>query len=251
MDDLSLMVDLHADGDRQGPGDDAVTRRAIALAGLPGRKKLAIADMGCGTGASTMVLARTLDAQIAAIDVVPEFLETLEDKAHREDLGEKITTHPLAMDALPFDDQSLDAIWSEGAIYNIGFENGARYWRRFLKADGILAVSEITWLTRTRPDALTDYWERLYPEIDTAAGKIAVLEANGYSPIGYFPLPSYCWLANYYRPLEAQFDAFLDRHDNSEAAQALVSEHREEIAFYERYADYFSYGFYIARRCGD
>lgn len=251
MDDLALMVDLHGDGERQGPGDDAITRRAIALAGLPGRKKLSIADIGCGTGASTMVLARTLDAEIAAIDFVPEFLETLEDNAHRENLGPQIITHPLAMDALPFDDQSLDAIWSEGAIYNIGFENGVRYWRRFLKPDGILAVSELTWLTGTRPDALTEYWERHYPEVDTASAKIAILEANGYSPLGYFPLPSYCWLANFYRPIEGRLGAFLERHDNSEAAQAIVAEHREEIAFYERYADYFSYGFYVARRTDD
>ena len=38
------------------------------------------------------------------------------------------------MDTLPFAAGSLDAIWSGGAIYNMGFESGVRQWRRFLWA---------------------------------------------------------------------------------------------------------------------
>ncbi len=38
------------------------------------------------------------------------------------------------MDALPFAAGSPDAIWSEGAIYNMGFESGVRQWHRFLRA---------------------------------------------------------------------------------------------------------------------
>jgi hypothetical protein len=36
----------------------------------------------------------------------------------------------------------------------MGFEQGVAYWKRFLKPGGILAVSEITWLTATRPKAI-------------------------------------------------------------------------------------------------
>jgi len=48
------------------------------------------------------------------------------------------------MDSLQIAAGTLDAVWSEGAIYNIGFEKGVREWRRFLKPGGILAVSELT-----------------------------------------------------------------------------------------------------------
>ncbi|MGB5252719.1 MAG: class I SAM-dependent methyltransferase, partial [Sedimenticolaceae bacterium] len=64
MDDLSLLVDLHRDGKRQGPGGDDETRLAITLSGLSGRTGLKIADIGCGTGASTLVLAQALDASV-------------------------------------------------------------------------------------------------------------------------------------------------------------------------------------------
>lgn len=33
----------------------------------------------------------------------------------------RIETLAASVDALPFEEQSFDAIWSEGAIYNIGF----------------------------------------------------------------------------------------------------------------------------------
>ena len=36
--------------------------------------------------------------------------------------------------------------------------------------------------------------------MDTASGKLSVLERLGFSPIGYFPLPEHCWLDNYDRP---------------------------------------------------
>ncbi|WP_416140826.1 class I SAM-dependent methyltransferase [Halomonas sp. HK25] len=153
------------------------------------------------------------------------------------------------MEALDFAAESLDAIWSEGAIYNIGFERGVSEWRRFIKPDGILAVSELTWLTERRPADLDTHWREHYVEVDTASAKLALLERQGYAPLGYFVLPRRCWLDGYYRPLQQRFAAFLQAHGNSPAAEAIVEERRHEIELYERYGQYFGYGFYIARKC--
>ncbi len=251
MDALSLLVDLHREGQRQGPGGDDETRLAITLSGLSGRKGLKIADIGCGTGASTLVLARVLDASVTAVDFLPEFLRDLNIAAARENFGQRIETLVASMEALPFEEQSFDAIWSEGAIYNIGFANGIRAWRRFLKPDGILAVSELTWLTQARPPELEQHWNREYPEVDTASAKMAILEGNGFSPIGYFALPQQCWLDNDYRPMQARFAAFLERNDNSDAAAAIVAAEEYEIALYERHSAFVSYGYYVARRTAD
>jgi SAM-dependent methyltransferase len=251
LDDLSLLVDLHREGHRQGPGGDDETRLAITLSGLSGRTGLKIADIGCGTGASTLVLAKALDASVTAVDFLPDFLRDLDANAKRENLGQRIETLNASMDALPFEEQSFDAIWSEGAVYNIGFANGIKAWRRFLKPDGILAVTELTWLTQARPAQLEQYWNREYPEVDTASAKMAVLERNGFSPIGYFALPIRCWLDNYYRPMQDRFAAFLERNDNSDAAAAIVAAEEHEIALYERYSAFVSYGYYVARRTAD
>jgi SAM-dependent methyltransferase len=248
MTDFSLLIDLHRDQPRQGPGDDSQTKCAIELAGLPARNNLQIADIGCGTGASTLCLARDLNADITAVDLFPEFLEVLEHRARTLQLDSHITTCAASMESLPFAPASLDVIWAEGAIYNIGFANGLRAWRSFLKPDGIIAVSEITWLTANRPEELTRHWETAYPEIDVASSKFKVLEAEGFSPLGYFVLPKTSWLDHYYRPLQAASKDFLERHHHSRDATEIIAAEEAEIALYEKYCDYFSYGFYIAKR---
>lgn len=248
VDDIDLLIDLHRAGPRQGPGSDDATRRAIELSGLAGSSGLRIADIGCGTGASTLVLAAVLDAQVTAIDLLSPFLARLDAAAEHGGLADRITTQVASMDQLDFDDASLDAIWAEGAIYNIGFENGVRSWRRFLKPGGVLAVSELTWLTHDRPAELDQHWQREYPEVDTAAAKIAVLEVAGFSPIGYFPLAEDCWLEHYYRPMQDRFPAFLAAHDHAEAARAIVEAEQREIDLYLRFSSHVSYGFYLAKR---
>lgn len=248
MDDFQLLIDMHKDGDRQGPGGEAETRLALALSGLDRSAPLHVADIGCGTGASTLILARETHARITAVDFLPEFLEVLKAKAAQAGVADRITTLPCSMDDLPFADGDLDAIWSEGAIYNIGFENGVKTWRRFLKPGGLLVASEITWLTASRPAELQAYWEREYPEIDTASAKLAVLEKHGYVPIGYFVLPESCWLDHYYRPMQRRWADFLERHGHTDRARAIVETEQQEIALYEAYKAFYSYGFYLARR---
>jgi SAM-dependent methyltransferase len=250
VDDLRLLVDLHVDGPRQGPGGDDQTRLAVALSGLKGTAGLEIADIGCGTGAATLVLASELDAHVTAVDFLPEFLARLEDAAGRAGVADRITTLPASMEALPFADRAFDAIWSEGAIYNMGFAAGIAAWRRHLKPGGVLAVSELTWLTDRRPEDLQAHWAGEYPEVDTASAKIAVLERLGFSPIGYFPLPERCWLDNYYRPMRQRIPAFLQRHQASAAARAIVAAEENEIALYERYRAFVSYGYYVAKKVG-
>jgi SAM-dependent methyltransferase len=251
MDKFALLVDLHRGGARQGPGSPETTRRAIALAGLAGRGGLRIADVGCGTGASALVLARDLDAHITAVDLSAEFLADLDAAALREGLGARIATLRAPMEKLPFAPGSLDAIWSEGAIYSMGFAAGIAAWRPFLRPGGILAVSDLTWLGARRPAALTRYWEAEYPEVATAPAKTAALKAAGYRMLGWFALPPACWLEHFYTPLRARFAGFLARHEGSAAAAALVAAEEAEIALYERHGAHVGYGFYIAARTDD
>lgn len=248
MDELQLLIDLHKGRERQGPGGDEETARAVELARVDRERALRVADIGCGTGASTLVLARLLDAEIVAVDFLQQFLDVLEARARREELSDRITTLCCEMRRLPFEAEAFDVIWSEGAIYNIGFEKGIAEWRRYLRPGGLLVVSEISWLTDTRPAEIQQHWDGEYPEIDTPSAKIRKLEVNGYSPIGYFALPAHCWTDNYYAPIESDFEAFLERHGHSEEARAIVDAERREIELYSQYKAYFSYGVYAARK---
>lgn len=247
MTELELLVDLHLDGARQGPGSTATTLKALELTGLKGKTGLQIADIGCGTGASTLVLAEHLDGLITAVDLFPEFLDRLIIEAAQYRLVNKIKPLVDSMDDLPFSPKSLDLIWSEGAIYNMGFEKGAKYWQQFLKPGGILAVSEITWKTTERPAEINDYWQSFYPEIDTTENKVHLLEKLGYEVLGSFILPETCWDEEYYQPLEARYEDFLVRHEGNKQASELVEADRGEIKMYRKYKAFYSYGFYIAK----
>jgi SAM-dependent methyltransferase len=246
--DFQLLIDLHKGANRQGPGGDAETEKAIDLACIDRNAPLKIADIGCGTGSSTLILARLLNAKITAVDFLQDFLDVLETRAQSEGVAENITSLCASMDELPFEEEEFDVIWSEGAIYNIGFQKGVVNWRRYLKPGGLLIASEISWITRTRPSELQDHWDSEYPEIDMASLKTKVLEDNGYSPIGYFVLPEHCWLDNYYEPMRSSFQGFLSRNENSEEARAIVEAEHHEIELYEKYKAHYSYGVYIARK---
>ncbi len=251
LDDLSLLIDLHVDSERQGPGSDACTKKALQLTGLNREKPLQIADLGCGTGASAMVLAEELNAKVLAVDFLQPFLDALNARSSERGIGDQIDTICSSIDDLPFEDQSLDMIWSEGAIYNIGFENGARAWKRYLKPGGYLVASEITWLTRERPAELTQHWESEYPEIGLASEKFEVLEQLGYIPEAYFILPEDCWLDHYYKPMQDRFEAYLERNNQSDDARAVVAGEQAEIDLYRKYKSFFGYGMYVARVPGE
>jgi SAM-dependent methyltransferase len=250
-DEYELLVDLHRGSERQGPGGAEQTLRAIELAGLDRSATLKIADLGCGTGAAAKVLARSLLGEVLAVDTAEPFLSDLRAAVQRDQSLAGIKTLACSIDELPFGDEELDVIWSEGAVYAIGFETGVSGWIRYLRPGGTLVVTELTWLTGRRPAELEEYWTRHYPEVDVASAKIGVLERHGYRPEAYFVLPSHCWLQNYYAPLEARFNAFLERHDHSADAAAVVAENREEIELYRAYAEHFGYGVYVASRPRD
>jgi SAM-dependent methyltransferase len=181
------------------------------------------------------------------VDLFQEFLDVLTANAEQAGLTQKVETLACSMEELPFEESSFDLVWAEGAIYNMGFAKGLAYFKQFLKPGGLLAASEITWLTKERPQELQNHWDAEYPEIATASEKIKVLEGHGYSLKGYFPLPESCWLSNYYAPLENTFAGFLARH-NSDDARAIVEAEQHEIALYKKYSAYYSYGFYIAQK---
>lgn len=248
MDDFSLLLDLHRRNNRQGPGGDAQTELALTLAGLDRSQPMKLADIGCGTGASTLCLARHLNTKITAVDFLPDFLESLKQQAESEGLLGKIETLEASMEELPFSENAFDVLWSEGAIYNMGFEKGIENWKRFLKLGGILVASEITWLTDDRPEEIQAHWDQEYPEIDVASAKMGQLETAGYTPMGYFTLPESCWTNNYYTPLKAGFEAFLERNGHTDEADAVVAAELAEIELYEKFKAFYSYGVYIARK---
>lgn len=246
--DYSLICEYFALLERQGPGSPAQTLRALSfIEGLDADSR--IADIGCGTGGQTRVLAGQAPGSITALDLFTDFIHRFNDKARQAGLDDRVRGIVGSMEALPFADEELDLIWSEGAIYNIGFERGLREWRRFLKPGGYLAVSEACWFTESRPEEIERFWVEAYPEIDTLANKVQQVQRSGYLPVATFILPAQCWTEHFYTPQVAAQDAFLRLHPDNAAAADLVREQRHEADLYRRYGQYYGYVFFIAQKC--
>ena len=65
---------------------------ALKLSGVDTSAALKVADIGCGTGASTLVLADNLkNAHIKAVDLFPEFLQVLSDRARAAGCADRVT----------------------------------------------------------------------------------------------------------------------------------------------------------------
>lgn len=246
--DVDVICDYFSTLDRQGPGSVEATRLAVGfLRQLPTAP--IIADLGCGTGGQTVTLARCLpQAKIKAVDLFPRFIDLLDDRVGREGLGDVVEGIVGSMDALPFEAGSLDAIWCEGAVYNIGFARALDYWWSFLRPGGYVAMTEATWLTNERPAEIEAFWADAYPEIDTLPHKVDRICKAGYGVEGLFVLGGECWTENYYAPQRKAQSEFLLRHNGNPTAKMLVENQRREAQMYERFADYYGYVFYICRK---
>lgn len=245
--DFDLIVEYFSGIDRQGPGSPEMTIKALSfIDDLTADSK--IADIGCGTGGQTMVLARNTKGEITGIDLSPAFIELFNTTVEKFDLEHRVTGITGSMDNLPFHDGELDLIWSEGAIYNIGFERGLNEWKRFLKSGGFIAVSEASWFTNERPSEIERFWQEAYPEIDSVSNKVAQMQNAGYVPIANFILPENCWIENYYTPQVSARKDFLRKHKGNKTAEELVANERREAELYYKYKEFYGYVFYIGKK---
>lgn len=245
--ELGLISDFFSNMHRQGPGSPEVTVKALSFIDNLTDTSL-IADLGCGTGGQTMVLAEHTPGHITGLDLFPGFIELFNRNAEKLDLQDRVKGIVGSMDDLPFEKESLDLIWSEGAIYNIGFERGLKQWRKYLKTGGYIAVSESSWFTDTRPREIHDYWVDAYPEIDTIPNQVAKIHNAGYLPVASFILPENCWIEHYFAPKIAAGEIFLGKYTGNKVAEEFAALQSVEEELYAKYKEFYGYTFFIAKK---
>ncbi|MCK9641327.1 MAG: class I SAM-dependent methyltransferase [Prolixibacteraceae bacterium] len=245
--DFNLICEYFSNLERQGPGSHEVTINALGFIGnLTSESQ--IADIGCGTGGQTMVLAQHAPGIITGIDLFPNFIELFNANAEKLNLQNRVQGIVCSMNNLPFQKEELDLIWSEGAIYNIGFERGLNEWRKFLKVGGYVAVTEASWFTEERPAEINEFWMDAYPEIDTIPNKVAQMQKAGYIPVATFILPENCWTENFYALQVSVQEAFLKKYAGNKTVEDFVANERHEAQLYDKYKAYYGYVFYIGKK---
>jgi ubiquinone/menaquinone biosynthesis C-methylase UbiE len=232
---------------RQGPGDEESTKKAFRkLSDLPQCPE--ILDVGCGNGSQTLMLAKLSQGNITALDNHAPFIDILKHKARQARLETKIQCIVGDMAAMSFSGKSFDVIWSEGAAYNMGFENALKSWNTLLKHRGYLVVSELVWFKKEVPQEIRDYFVREYPDMNYYEDVHPMIKLARYEMIDYFPLPSKSWWTDYYTPVEKKLAEMRWEYYSNEDAQSIFNAFQLEINMHRKYSEYYGYGFYIMRK---
>lgn len=243
---LDLLLETHIGLERQGPGSPEAVEQALGFL-KPLNQFSQIADLGCGTGGQTIHLAQYLSGTITGLDMFSDFIEKLNEDAKRMNLENRVTGIVGSMENLPFQKNSLDLIWSEGAIDNIGFEKGISHWHDFLKKGGFVAVTCPSWLTKERPAAVERFWSDAGSRLDCISDNIEIMLRCGYQFVASFTLPEQCWTENYFIPREAATNRLLKKYAGNETVIEYEAQNRYETELYSEYNQYYGYVFYIGR----
>lgn len=245
--DSSLIWEYFIKFERQGPGSPEATIKALSfIDDLSDESK--IADLGCGTGAQTMVLAQNTKGTITALDLSSDAIDKLNANAEKLGLQNKVKGIVGSMDDLSFRNSELDLIWSEGAVDGVGFEKCLNYWKDYLKNGGYFAVTNLAWFTEERPAELDEYYLNAVPEIGTMGQNISIIEKAGYTPVAAFMLPEYCWAENYIAPQEAVNEMFLEKYAGNKTVETFISNMKHEAELYSKYKQHYGYVFYIGKK---
>ena len=105
--------------DYHGPGSEKDTLRAFASVS---KGVTNVLDIGCGTGAASLVLAQQEGIKVTALDNSESSLQTLKSRAIKAGLEGKIQTRCASMLSIPFSDNTFDLIWCENSAYIMGVE---------------------------------------------------------------------------------------------------------------------------------
>lgn len=244
---IEALIRQHLGLRRKGPGGDAHTLRALSpCTGLP--PDPVTVDLGCGSGSATLLLARTLGSPVLGVDLCQAFLDELEEHAREEGLAHLVRTRCADFGELDLPPGPVDLLWSEGAIYLLGFEEGLRRWHTHVKPGGYLAVTDAVWLTPAPPVEARERWAAWYPAMATLDVCRDAAEGLGLDVVEAFPLPRSAWEA-YYRPLAARSESL--RSDPDPGMQAVLADLALELDTFERFGDSYGYALLVMRKPGD
>lgn len=122
------------------PGGEDLTRKTIAAMQLA--ENASIADLGCGTGSSAILLAKENNFRVSAMDISAANIERATERA--EKAGVLIRFNQSDVNQLPYADNELDAVLAE-CTFSLFQQQSAVLAEisRVLKPGGKLAITDM------------------------------------------------------------------------------------------------------------
>ncbi len=242
--EIAALIELHHGLDRQGPGSREFSRQM--LASLPTlREAPRIADLGCGAGEGSLVLAEWFDVPVKAVDLCRVFLDQLEARAAEQGLTPLIQVLEADMGALEWPEHSLDLIWSEGAAYNLTFPGALKTWHPLLVPGGLAIISELSWFCDRPPEEARVFWNAVYPTLANERENCRHAADAGFEVLATRRLPEEVWWEFYYGPLLTRIEVL--RPTANPQMQQVIQDTEAEIDLFRRCGTEYGYTFYVLR----
>ena len=187
------------------------TRRAFRMLPLMDRPR--ILDIGCGTGISTLELARLSQGDVIGIDIDQTALDKFHVRIKMAGLTDRVQSVNCSMFDMDFPGESFDVILSEGSIYAIGFERGLREWKPLLKQGGCMVIHD---------------------EQGNVKKKLKHISNCGYSLLGYFLLSKETWWTEYFAPMEKWIAESGTRHTDDPKILEELHQAQVEVDMFKK-----------------
>ncbi len=175
-----------------------------------------ILDIGCGSGTPTIELARISGGEVTGLDIDTEALQRLQEKVEAAGLGKRIHVVEGSLKTMDFPVASFDILWAEGSIFLIGFKQGLKQWKRFLKPQGYLVVH----------DAVGDFDQ-----------KQRDITACGYQLVDWFLLGKEVWWNTYYEPLSNEIHKIRQSNPTDHELKSALQQAEKEIQGYSKHPE--------------
>lgn len=234
---------------RQGPGNRACAERAVALCTeLPHTAD--VLDLGCGSGAQTLILAEILSGSIVAVDRHVASVDRLRANVDARGLADRIRPVVGDMARLELPAGSFDLVWSEGAFYNLGIASALDVCRGLLRRGGYVAFTDAVWRRENAPPEVEASFAADYPTMGRVDDVLTIIAEGGFLPVGHFTLPDEAWWDDFYGPMEMRIEELRSKYAGDRDALAVLDQIAKEPAMHRRYCDYYGYEFFVARWAG-
>ncbi len=180
---------------------------------LPQMDRPRILDIGCGSGVSTLELARLSRGKVIGIDIDQSALDKFTRRIEEAGLTDRIQAINCSVFDMDFPDESFDIVWAEGSVYAIGFERGLREWKQLLKPGGSMVIHD---------------------EQGNVKEKLEQVSNCGYELLGYFTLSQETWWTEYFAPLEKLIAESRTRYTDDPKILEEIDSAQQEIDMFRK-----------------
>lgn len=154
---------------------EALLERAAIVAGER------VLDVGCGVGTTAIEIARRHGAQVVAADISPLMLDRAAVNVESAHLSDRVTVESGDILALPYPDDSFDAVIAEAVTMFVDREKAAAELVRVTKPGGRVLATEFFWREPPSDEAREIFLGQVCPgmQFDTEADWIRIYRTGG------------------------------------------------------------------------